>query len=89
MTDLEIIKQIKKEVNITYYSLNQNDQVIGLDLHYCIIKNLNSIISLLKALTNLTGLNLSRSVGLRLCENVKKSECSPFMGCCEMHKGIS
>jgi len=70
MTDLDIIKQIEKELNIKLekldeiefsskgYTLNQNGQVTGLGLYECEIKNLNRIISLLKALSNLTELNL-------------------------------
>jgi len=69
MTDLDIIKQIEKELNIKLekldeipeekgYTLNQNGQVTGLGLYNCKIKNLNRIISPLKELTNLTELHL-------------------------------
>ena len=73
MTDLDIIKQIEKELNIKLekldgmkfgsegYTLNQNGQVTGLGFWECNIKNLNRIISSLKALTNLTNLQLIRS----------------------------
>jgi len=68
MTDLDIIKQIEKELNekllnlknivqnIKCYTLNQIGQVTGLGLYNCKIENLNRIISPLKALTNLTKL---------------------------------
>ena len=71
MTDLDIIKQIEKQLNVKLekldkiefgskgYALNQNGQVTGLGLHKCDIKNLNRIISPLKALTNLMVLNLN------------------------------
>ena len=69
MTDLDIIKQIEKELNVKLekldeikwnskgYTLNQHGQVSGLGLYECKIKNLNDIISQLKGLTNLTELN--------------------------------
>jgi internalin A len=71
MTDLDIIKQIEKELNVELkklnkivansigYTLNQNGQVTGLGLYECEIKNLNRIISPLKELKNLTKLTLS------------------------------
>jgi len=70
MTDLEIIRQIEKELNVKLkksdeiewksrsYTLNQEGQVIGIELCSCEIENLNRIISLLSALTNLTQLSL-------------------------------
>ena len=70
MTDLDIIKQIEKELNVKLkkldeiewdskgYTLNQNGQVTNLGLYECEIKNLNRIISPLKELTNLMDLNL-------------------------------
>jgi len=74
MTDLDIVKNIEKELNVKLekldkiewwgrngYTLNQNGQVTGLVLHSCEIKNLNRIISLLKELKNLTKLSLGRN----------------------------
>jgi internalin A len=70
MTDLDIIKQIEKELNIKLekldkiewgsrgYTLNQNGQVTGLGLFGCKINNLNRIISPLKELINLMTLDL-------------------------------
>ncbi|MBN1352955.1 leucine-rich repeat domain-containing protein, partial [candidate division KSB1 bacterium] len=70
MTDLDIIKQIEKELNVKLikvddigfgggYSLNQNGQVTGISLFGCRIKKLNRIISLLKELRNLGELQLT------------------------------
>jgi len=71
MTDLEIIRQIEKELNVKLkkldkiewrskgYTLNQEGQVIGIELCMCEIENLNRIISSLSALMNLTQLDLS------------------------------
>ena len=71
MTDLEIIRQIEKELDVKLdkldkikwaercYILNSNWQVTGLGLHWCNIGNLNRIIFLLKALINLKQLDLS------------------------------
>jgi len=71
MTDLDIIKQMEKILNVTLgkrdilysgsrcYTLNQNDEVTGLNLYDCKLKNLYSIISPLKDLTKLTTLSLS------------------------------
>ena len=69
MTDLDIIKQIEKELDVKLdkkdeiehskgYTLNENGQVTGLGLSHYELKNLNRVISLLKELTNLTELNL-------------------------------
>jgi GTPase SAR1 family protein len=70
MTDLEIIGQIEKELNVKLekldeikwnnkgYTLNQNGQVTGLGLYRFEIANLNRIISPLKELTSLTQLDL-------------------------------
>lgn len=70
MKDLDIIKQIEKELNVKLeklknigvfgygYTLSQKGQVTGLSLYECKIKNLNRIISPLKDLKNLTELNL-------------------------------
>ncbi|MCP4348338.1 MAG: TIR domain-containing protein [Desulfobacterales bacterium] len=70
MSDLDIIRQIEKELNATLnkldeiewnsrgYILNSGGQVTGLGLYDCDIGNLNSIISLLNALGNLTQLYL-------------------------------
>ncbi|MFC1825388.1 leucine-rich repeat domain-containing protein, partial [Thermodesulfobacteriota bacterium] len=70
MTNLDIINQIEKELNVNLKisnkieydskgdTLNQNGQVTGLVLLGCRIQNLNPIISPLAALTNLTNLNL-------------------------------
>ncbi|OQY02096.1 MAG: hypothetical protein B6I26_01855 [Desulfobacteraceae bacterium 4572_130] len=66
MSDLDIIKKIQKILNIKLkklkgirffeqgYILDQNNKVTKLSLYQCKIKNLNSIISLLQDLTNLT-----------------------------------
>ena len=71
MNDLNIIKQIEEELGatlketeefITYakcYHLNQQGKVTGLSLSNCKIDDLNRVGSKLKALTNLTGLDLS------------------------------
>jgi Leucine-rich repeat (LRR) protein/GTPase SAR1 family protein len=68
MTDLEIIRQIEKKLDVKLnkldkiewdskgYTLNQEGQVTGLGLYECKIENLNRIISALSALTNLTQL---------------------------------
>lgn len=73
MTDLDIIKQIEKELNIKLkkldkikwhkksYSINQNGQVTGLSLSNHRINNLNPIISLLKKLKNLTELSFNKN----------------------------
>jgi len=70
MTDLEIIRQIEKELDVKLdkldeikwnskgYTLNQDGQIIGIRLYACKIKNLNRIISPLLTLTNLTQLSL-------------------------------
>ena len=73
MSDLDIIKGIEKifsaelceldEVTWKSYgcTLNQNSEITGLGLWGCKIKNLNCIISPLKALTNLTELRLQEN----------------------------
>jgi len=73
MIDHEAIKSIEKELNIKLenldetksknngYTLNQNNQVTGLYLGECKIKNLNHIISHLKDLTKITTLNLDNN----------------------------
>lgn len=75
MTDLDIIKQIEKELNqdlskteklpmgsnFKGYTLNRNGQVIGLSLCFCEIKNVNRIIPFLKRFTNLTLLSLGNN----------------------------
>jgi internalin A len=69
MKDLDIIKQIEKELNVELkesdhkkgYTLNQNGQVTGLCLKDCKIKNLNLIIYPLKNLKNLTQLVLDKN----------------------------
>ena len=69
MSDLDIIKQIEKELNIKFekledinygrgYTLNQNGQVTGINLSSYAIKNLNRIVSPLKGLRNLKDLSL-------------------------------
>jgi Leucine-rich repeat (LRR) protein len=70
MTDLDLIHQIEKELNVTLepldkikwnsrgYTLNQSGQVAGLGLYRCEIINLERIISPLRELTNLTQLDL-------------------------------
>ncbi len=71
MKDLDIIKQIEKELNVKLkklvktqsisncYTLNQDRQVTGISLYDCRIGNLNRFISPLKNLEKLTSLNLS------------------------------
>jgi Leucine-rich repeat (LRR) protein len=68
MTDLDIIKQIEKELNVVLegtiekhyntYNLNKLGQVIYLGLLKCNQTNLNRISSMLKELSNLTALAL-------------------------------
>ena len=71
MSDLDIIKQIEKELDIALeeletmewnskgYIINEKGQVVGLALYQCNIENLNSIIFLLRDLPHLTSLNLT------------------------------
>jgi internalin A len=71
MTDLEIIKEIEKEIGINLesveiktwnsigYELNQKGYVSGLGFHNCNLGNLETIFSFLKELKELTNLNLS------------------------------
>ena len=73
MTDLDIIKEIEKELNVELnkldkitwgnkgYTLNQKGRVNGLSLSDCEIKSLNRIISPLKELTNLAELDLGEN----------------------------
>lgn len=70
MSDLNIIREVEKELNIYLkqldylnwnskgYTLNQNAQVIGLSLYNCDIKNLNRNIFFLNELKQLQSLNL-------------------------------
>ncbi len=71
MSDIEIIRQIEKELNLRLkslktidrdsegYTLNQNEQVTGLSLYFCNFKALEKIISHLKNFKSLTTLELS------------------------------
>jgi len=70
MTDLDIIKEIEKELHVTLqkldkierpkqgYILNSDGRVSGLELYWCRIENLKGVISPLSALMNLTTLLL-------------------------------
>jgi internalin A len=70
MSDIEIIKQIEKELNIKLkkldeikynsrcYTLNLNGHITGLILYECEIKDINRIISFLENLNNLNRLSL-------------------------------
>ena len=71
MNDLDIIKQIEKELDIELkqldtiawnskgYTVNESEQVTGLGLYQCNIENLRRIIFLLGDLSHLTSLNLT------------------------------
>ena len=70
MTDLQIIKQIEEELNIRFgkvekitwltnsYTVNKQAKITGLGLYRCQIEDLSRIIDFLRALKNLTVLNL-------------------------------
>ncbi len=92
MKDLDIIKQIEKELNVELekshtlhrmgdstksFYINQNGQVTGVYLFNCKIDNFNRIVVLIKDLKSLKCLNL---------ENNQLSDISPLINLCNLEK---